>query len=120
MSLHCIARPQNQNSPNLRKKCPFARPLTMQNFVANRQEVSHISVSEKFVLTEKVGQNSPKSLKTCYPLNPSSCQMSSKLVKPPWRKAFQKFFTPLNISAPQVDPWAKGHWSGWWGIPSPL
>jgi len=39
----------------------------MQNFVAIRQKVSEIR-DRKFVLPEKVDQNSPKSLETCYPL----------------------------------------------------
>jgi len=41
----------------------------MQNFVAIRQEVSEISVIEN-LCSPKVGQNSPKSLKTYYPLKP--------------------------------------------------
>jgi len=68
---------------------------------------------------EKVHQNSPKSLKTCYALKPASCQIPSRSVKPPWRKPLQNFVTPFNILATQGDPWAKGHWSVWLGTSTP-
>jgi len=43
ISPHGNARPRNQSSPKSGKKCPLARPLTVQNFVAIWQEVSKIS-----------------------------------------------------------------------------
>ena len=65
---------------------------------------------------EKVGQNSPKSLKTCYLLKPPplSCQISSRSVQPPWRRTLQKFYTLQNFGS-SWTPWARGHRSGWWG-----
>jgi len=44
----------------------------------------------KMCAPEKVGQSSPKSLKTCKPLRPSSCQILSRSVNEAWRKALQK------------------------------
>jgi len=83
-------------------KCQLARPLTVRNFVAIRQEVSEISAI-KNLCSPKVSQNSPKSLKTCYPLKPPSCHISSRSVKTPRRKPLQKI-TPFNILALKVDP----------------
>jgi len=54
-------RTQNQSSPNLGQKCLFARPLTVQNFAAIRQQVSEISttkIPQKFFM----GYCSPKTL----------------------------------------------------------
>jgi len=45
-------------------------PLTRQNFVVIGKKNAGDICDRKFVLPEKVGQSSPKSLKTCYPLRP--------------------------------------------------
>jgi len=42
----------------------------MQNFVAIVEKNAGDIRDRKFVLPEKVGQSTPKSLKTCYPLRP--------------------------------------------------
>jgi len=39
--------------------------------------------------------------------------VSSRLVKPSWRKALQIFLHPSIFWLPRVTPWAKGHRSGW-------
>jgi len=58
-----------------------------------------------FVLPENVGQSSPKSLTTCYHLRPPSCQISSRSVKPAWRKALQKIFYILQyFGSPEGPP----------------
>jgi len=60
MSLHGNARLHYQSSPNLRNKFPLARPLTVQNFVTIRQEVSEISAIENLCslkMWAKVHQN---------------------------------------------------------------
>ena len=46
---------------HIRGKCPLARPLTMQNFVVIRQELSEISAI-KNLCSQKMDHNSPKSL----------------------------------------------------------
>ena len=53
MSPHGIAGPHNQGTPNLGKKCPLSGPLTMQNIVAIRQEVSEISAIENLCFPKK-------------------------------------------------------------------
>jgi len=53
-----------------------------------------------------VGQNSQKSLKICY-LNFSPCQISSRSVKPPWRKALQFFLHPSIFWLPGEPPGPK-------------
>ena len=52
-------------------------------------------------------QNSPKSLKTCYPIKPPpiSCQISSRPVKPPWRKPLLYFLHPSIFWLPR---WTHG------------
>jgi len=57
MSLHGIAGPQNQSSPNLGKKCPLARPITMQIIVAIQQEEPKISVIENLCSPKKWAKN---------------------------------------------------------------
>jgi len=74
----------------------------------------------KFVLLEKVFQNSPKLLKTCYPLKPPIMPNFINIGETTLEKRFTNFFTPFNILAPQGTPWTKGHWSRWWGTPTPL
>jgi len=69
--------------------------------------------NRKFVLPKKLSKIHQNRLS---PKPSPSCQISSRSVKPPWRKALQ-FFTPFNMLAPQGD---KGHRSGWWGTPTPL
>ena len=99
ISPHGIAGPQNQSSPNSEKKCSLARPITVQNLVAIRQLVSNISAIENLCSPKwaKVHQNR---LRPATPKAPPSCQISSRSVKPPWRKALQNF-TPFNILALQ-------------------
>ena len=67
-------------------------------------------LSRKFLLPGRnfVGQSSPKSLKTCYPINPPTCQISSRSVKPAWRKALQNFLHPSIFWFPRGTPWTKG------------
>jgi len=60
--------PLNQSSPNSGKRCPLARPITMQNFVAIRQEQSEINAIEN-LCSRKSGTKFTK--KTCYLLKPS-------------------------------------------------
>jgi len=56
-----------------------------------------------------VGQSSPKSRKTCYPLRPPSCQISSRLVKPAWRIALPKFcYTLQYFGSPRVTSLGRG------------
>jgi len=62
MPPHGITGPQNQCSPNAGKKCALAGHLTMQNFVAIRQEMSEISVIGNLCCQKKctkVHQNLP-------------------------------------------------------------
>jgi len=59
---------------------------------------------QKFVLPEKVSQSSPNSLKTCYFLRSPSCQISSRSVKPAWRKALQIFYTLQYFGSPGRPP----------------
>jgi len=54
----------------------------------------------KFVLPNKWAKILPKSLKTCYLLKPPLCQLSLRSVKPPWRKALQKFYTLQYFGSP--------------------
>jgi len=78
--------------------CRQLSPLTMQNFVAIVETNAGVIRDQKFVLPEKVGQSSPKSLKTCYPLRPPiSYQISSKSVKQAWRKALQIWASDKKI-----------------------
>jgi len=68
----------------------------------------------KFVLPKKVDQNSPKLLKTCYSLKLLIMPISLRLVKPPWRKALQKFFFTPSIfwllrGTPGPKVWVVGY-----------
>jgi len=57
MSPRGNARPHNQSSPNSGNKFPLARPITVQNFVTIRQEVSEISAFVLPKMWAKVHQN---------------------------------------------------------------
>jgi len=46
------------------------KTLTMQNFLAIVEKMPRDNHDRKFLLPEKVGRSSPKSLNTCYPLSP--------------------------------------------------
>jgi len=116
MSLNGIARPQNQSSPNSGKKCPLARPLTMQNCVAIRQEVSDVSAIKNLFSPKKVGRNSPKSLKTCYPLKPSIMPNLIQIGETTLEKSVTKVFLPPTIfwlprgtPGPKVTIWVVGY-----------
>jgi len=54
---------------------------------------------------KKVGQNSPKLLKACYPLKPpiipNFIEISENHLG---EKHYKNLFTPFNILAPQGDP----------------
>jgi len=52
MSPYGNAGTHNQSLPNSGNKFPLVRPITVQNFVTIRQEVSEISAVKKFVLPE--------------------------------------------------------------------
>jgi len=119
MSPHGIAGPQNQTLPNLGKKCPLARPLTMQNFVHGDPTRSVRDIrDQKFVLPEKVDQNSPKSLKTCHPLNPSIMPNFIEIGETTSEKSVTIFVHPSIFWLSRT----KGHLSGWWvtSTPTPL
>ena len=90
MSPHGIAEPHNQNASNSGKKCPLARPLIMQNFVAIRQEVSKISAIENLCFQKKWARiHQSKSLKTYYPLKPPHhAKFHWDRWKPTWRNNF--------------------------------
>jgi len=57
----------------------------------------------KFVLPENVGQISPKSLKTCYPLR-TAIMPNFIEIKPAWRKALQDFLHPSIFWFPRGTP----------------
>ena len=67
MSPHGIAGPQNQSSPNSGKKCPLARALTMQTFVAIRQEVFEISAIKKLCSPKKWAAQTSSILSPAWP-----------------------------------------------------
>ena len=105
MSPGGIAGPQNQSSQNSGKKCPLARPLTMQNFVA----IKHLCPPKKWA---KIHQHR---------LRPAT-RHHAKFHRDRWNHLGEKsynFFTPFNIFASQGDLWAKGHRSGWRGTSTP-
>jgi len=68
------------------------------------RSVRHIR-DQKFVLPEKVDQNSPKSLKTCYPLKPP-CIMPNfiEIGETILEKSITKFLHPSIFQAPEGDP----------------
>ena len=49
---------------------------------------------------ENVGQNSPNSLKTCYPLKPPIVPNFFEISETTLEKSVMKIFTPFNILAP--------------------
>ena len=53
MSPHGIAGPQNKSSPNSGKKCPLARTITMQNYVAIQHEMSEIAAIKNLCFPKK-------------------------------------------------------------------
>jgi len=113
MSPHGNAGPQNQSSPNSGNKFPLASPLTVQNFVTIRQEVSEISAIENLCSTKmwvKVQQNI---LGNATPQNPQPTQISSWSVKKCRRYSRSKIFTPRSkICAPRKSQrkFAKIFW----------
>jgi len=118
MSPHGIAGPQNQSSPNSGKKCPLAKPLTMQNFVAIGWEMPEIYVIENLCSPKKwakIHQNQ---------LRPPP-HKASHHAKFHWETTLEKSVT--NFLHPSIfwlesgTPWAKGNWAGCWGTsPPPL
>jgi len=54
---------------------------------------------KKICAPEKVGQNSPKSIKTCYPLKPHHA-IFYQIGETTLEKALQILFTPFNILTP--------------------
>jgi len=58
----------------------------------------------KFVLREKVDQNSSKLLKTCYLLKPPIVPNFVEINENTLCKSITEFFTPFSILAPQGDP----------------
>ena len=110
MSPHGIAGPQNQSSPNSGKKCPSARPLIVQNFVAIRQEVSEISAIENLCSPQKRGQNSPKSLKICYPLKPHYAKFHRDQWNHFGEKRYNFFYTLQYFGSPggPAGPYVTG------------
>ena len=67
-----------------------------------------------FVLPEKVGQNSPKSLKAYYPLKSFIMPNFMEIGETTLEKSITKNFTPFNILAPQRDP--QGQRSSVWVV----
>jgi len=103
MSPHGIARSQNQSSSNSGKKCPLARPPTVQNFVAIRQEVSEISAIENLCSPKKWAKIHQNRLR---PATLKSPPHHAKFHRDWWNHLGEKrynFFTPFNILAPQRD-----------------
>ena len=80
MSLHGITGPQNQFT-KFEEKCPLARPITIQNFVVIRQDMSKISVIENLCF-QKSGPNFTKisqgMLLTKAPNQPKFCHNQLK------------------------------------------
>jgi len=110
ISPHGIAAAVDPSSPNSGTKCQLARPLTMPNFVALRQEVCEISAVENFCFPKKWTKFRQNPLKPVTHRCPSSCQISSRSVKWCTRKALQ-FFTHFSVLAPQGTAWARVHQS---------
>jgi len=67
--------------------------------------------NQKFVLPEKVGQNLPKSLKTCYLLKPHIMPNFIDIGETTMKKSVI-FLHPSIFWLPRETPWAKGQWSG--------
>jgi len=87
MSPHGIAGPQNQISPNSGKKCPLASPLTVQNFVAIRRELSEISAIKNLCFPK----NRPKFTKIAIDLLPHESPLIPYFIEigeTPWRKRY--------------------------------
>jgi len=61
----------HQRSPNSGKKCPLTRPLTTQNFVAIRQEVSEIYAVENLCSPKKWAKVHQNRLRPATPINQS-------------------------------------------------
>ena len=60
---------------------------------------------QKFVLPERVGKKSPKSLKTCYPLKPLHIMPNFiQIGETTLEKIVTSFFTPFNILVSQGGP----------------
>jgi len=98
------------------EECPLARPLTMQNFVCYPTRSVQDIRDRKFVLPEKVGQNLPKSLKTCYPVKPPIVPNFIEIGETTLEKSVTEIFLhPSIFWLPMGTPWANGHRSGWWG-----
>jgi len=68
MSPHGIAGPQNQSSPKFREEMSIGQTSNYAKFCGDTTISVRDIRDRKFVLPKKVGQNSPKSLKTYYPL----------------------------------------------------
>jgi len=68
MSLHGIAGPPVQSSPNSGNMFWITRPLALPNFVGLRQKVRDVCCQKLLTPVErgKLDQSSPKSLMTCY------------------------------------------------------
>ena len=104
MSSRGITGPQNQSSPNLGKKCPSARPLTTQNFVAIRQEVFELSAIQNLCLLKKWTHHAIFH-------QDRSDQLGEK--------RYKIFLHPSIIWFPSRTPWTKGHQSGSWCTSTP-
>jgi len=121
MSPHGIIGPQNQSSPNSGKKCTLARPLSMHNFVAIRQEVSEI-YAIKNSCSRKSGPKFTKTLKTCYPLKipimPNFIKIGETMHL--GEKRYKFFYILQYFGSPGEPPGPRSLvWVWWWGTPTP-
>jgi len=99
-----VQRPSGQSSPNSRNKFPFARPLTVQNFVTIRQQVSEISTI-KNLFPKKVGQSSPKFFRGCYSPKPLTMQNFVAIDKKMSEiTAIKNLCSPKSV-CPHMDCW---------------
>jgi len=101
----CAPQKVDQNSPNFGGMLLTKAP-NQPKFCRNRLKNEGYIRDQKFVLPEKVGQNSPQSLKICYPLTPPpipSCHISSRSNHIAEKRYKKNFYTLQYFGSPASD-----------------